>query len=148
MENAVQLTPNFSLAELTVTSSRYRNDPNPAEITNLRLLAEKILQPLRDSLDRPVLVNSAFRSDSVNRSVGGSSTSQHRLGQAADIRVEGMTSLQVAKAIKDLGLPFDQVIEEFGRWVHVSYGPRHRRQILSAVTRKGKTVYLPGLSTD
>lgn len=142
----MRLTTNFTLAELTVTSTGIANTPTPAEIVHLRNLAEKILQPLRDDLRRPVLVNSAFRSDRVNRAVGGTATSQHRYGQAADIRVEGMTSRALAQRVIDLGLPFDQLIEEFGRWVHVSYGPRHRRQVLTAVKRGGRTVYVAGLN--
>ncbi|MCD9096177.1 D-Ala-D-Ala carboxypeptidase family metallohydrolase [Luteimonas fraxinea] len=142
----MRLTSNFSLAELTVTTTGIANIPTPSEIVHLRNLAEKILQPLRDDLRRPVLVNSAFRSERVNRAVGGTATSQHRLGQAADIRVDGMTSRALAQRIVALDLPFDQVIEEFGRWVHVSYGPRHRRQELTAVKRGGRTVYEGGLS--
>ena len=141
----MQLTANFSLAELTVTDRNMPNVPNEAEVASLRSLAEMILQPLRDALGKPVRVNSAFRSEAVNRAVGGTATSQHRLGQAADIHVPGMTSVEVAKKIVALGLPFDQVIEEFGSWVHVSYGPRHRRQQLTAVKRSGKTVYVQGI---
>jgi len=141
----MQLTANFSLAELTVTDQNIPNVPNETEVASLRSLAEMILQPLRDALGKPVRVNSAFRSEAVNRAVGGTATSQHRLGQAADIHVPGMTSVEVAKKIVALGLPFDQVIEEFGSWVHVSYGPRRRRQQLTAVKRSGKTVYVQGI---
>lgn len=141
----MQLTANFSLAELTVTDRNMPNVPNEAEVASLRSLAEMILQPLRNALGKPVRVNSAFRSEAVNRAVGGTATSQHRLGQAADIHVPGMTSVDVAKKIVALGLPFDQVIEEFGSWVHVSYGPRRRRQQLTAVKRSGKTVYVQGI---
>ncbi|OWQ53997.1 peptidase M15 [Stenotrophomonas maltophilia] len=141
----MQLTANFSLAELTVTDRNMPNVPNEAEVASLRSLAEMILQPLRNALGKPVRVNSAFRSEAVNRAVGGTATSQHRLGQAADIHVPGMTSVEVAKKIVALGLPFDQVIEEFGSWVHVSYGPRRRRQQLTAVKRSGKTVYVQGI---
>lgn len=137
----MQLTANFTLAELTATSTGLPNVPTPAEEASLRALAEHVLQPLRDALGRPVLVNSGFRSERVNRAVGGTATSQHRLGQAADIRVAGMGSVDLAREIVRLGLPFDQLIEEFGRWVHVSYGPRHRRQVLRATTENGRTVY-------
>lgn len=143
----MQLTANFSLAELTVTGRNMPNVPNEAEVASLRTLAEMILQPLRDTLGKPVRVNSAFRSEAVNRAVGGRATSQHRLGQAADIDVPGMTSVELATKIVALGLPFDQVIEEFGSWVHVSYGPRHRRQQLTAVKRSGKTVYVLGIQS-
>jgi len=137
----MQLTANFTLAELTATSTGLPNVPTPTEEANLRALAEKVLQPLRVALGRPVLVNSGFRSAAVNQAVGGTASSQHRLGQAADIHVAGMTSAEVAREIVRLGLPFDQLIEEFGRWVHVSYGPRHRRQVLRATTESGRPVY-------
>src|SRR5690606_13785286 len=126
----MQLTKNFSLAELATTTTGLRNVPTTSELAHLQMLTRNILQPLRDALGTPVLVNSGFRSAAVNKAVGGAATSQHRLGQAADIRVNGMTSAQLARRIAEMGLPFDQLIEEFGRWVHVSYGPRHRRQIL------------------
>jgi zinc D-Ala-D-Ala carboxypeptidase len=141
----MQLTANFSLAELAATGRNLPNVPTEGEIANLRMLTERVLQPLRDALGKPVRVNSAFRSEAVNRAVGGTATSQHRLGQAADIHVPGMSSVELAKKIVELGLPFDQVIEEFGSWVHVSYGPRHRRQQLTATTEKGKTVYRAGI---
>lgn len=141
----LRLTKNFTLDELTVTSKPIRNDPNDSEIKQLKALAEKVLQPLRDAIGKPILINSAFRCEAVNRLVGGTSTSQHRLGQAADIRVDGMTSRQLAKKIIELKLPYDQVIEEFGRWVHVSYGPRNRRQQLTAVSENGRTVYKQGI---
>lgn len=141
----MKLTANFSLAELTRTSQNRPNVPDDSEVQSLLALASHILQPLRDALGRPVHINSAFRSEAVNRAVGGAATSQHRLGQAADIHVEGMSSKELAKKIVQLNLPFDQVIEEFGRWVHVSYGPRNRRQQLTAVKQGGKTVYHQGL---
>lgn len=141
----MKLSPNFTLEELTVTNQRVRNEANEEEIKHLKALAVNILQPLRDAIGKPVHINSAFRSESVNRLVGGSPTSQHRLGQAADIRVDGMTSKQVAKKIIELKLPYDQLIEEFGRWVHVSYSYRNRRQQLTAVSDNGRTVYKQGI---
>ncbi|WFG37905.1 hypothetical protein 20Sep420_00020 [Pseudomonas phage 20Sep420] len=140
-----QITANFSVKELTVTNRNEPNVPNATELANLRQLAIHILQPLRDSIGLPIIINSAFRSEKVNEAVGGSKTSQHRLGQAADIRVKGMTSQEVCEAIIRLGLPFDQLIEEFGSWTHVSFGPRNRRQVLHARKIGGKTKYLPGL---
>lgn len=141
----MKLSPNFTLEELTVTNQRVRNEANEEEIKHLKALAVNILQPLRDAIGKPIHINSAFRSESVNRLVGGSPTSQHRLGQAADIRVDGMTSKQIAKKIIELKLPYDQVIEEFGRWVHVSYSYRNRRQQLTAVSDNGRTAYKQGI---
>lgn len=142
----IAFTPNFSLSELTVTSTGQSNIPAEQETECLRALAVKILQPLRDAIGRPVRVTSAFRNEVVNRRVGGAATSQHRLGQAADIKVPGLSSKELAQKIIALNLPFDQLIEEFGSWVHVSYSPRHRRQVLTAITERGKTVYKPGLT--
>ena len=67
--------------------------------------------------------------------------SQHRLGQAADIVVPGLSTIQVVQTIVKLGLPFDQLIEEFGRWVHVSHCGIRRGETLRALRLNGKTVY-------
>lgn len=141
----MRLSPNFTLAELTATNTGLENKPTAAEVANLRALAVNVLQPLRDAIQVPLIVSSGFRSDRVNRAVGGSATSQHRLGQAADISTRAMGAEDLARRIVELRLPFDQLIQEFGTWVHVSYGPRNRRQVLTAVRRNGRTVYLSGL---
>ena len=140
----MKLTANFSLAELTRTSQNRPNAPADAEVQNLIALAANVLQPLRDALGKPVRITSGYRSEAVNRAVGGSATSQHRLGQAADIQVDGMAPAALAKAIVALALPYDQLIQE-PTWVHVSYGPRNRREKLTAKRAGGKMVYTPGL---
>ena len=115
------MTPNFTLAELTVTDHReFKNEPNPSEIANLQRLAELLEQVKVAIGGKPVMVNSAFRSKQVNDAVGSKDTSQHRLGCAADIRVPGMTPDQVVKAVISAKLPFDQLIREFDRWTHIS----------------------------
>lgn len=136
----MQLSRNFTLAELTATGTGLPNVPSADEQACLRALAQHILQPLRDALGRPVLVNSGFRSAKVNAAVGGAASSQHRLGQAADIVVAGMTPEALARQIFRMGLPFDQLIWE-PTWVHVSYGPRHRRETLKATRAAGGMVY-------
>ncbi len=115
------MTPNFTLAELTVTDHReFKNEPNPNEIANLQRLA-KLLEQVKSVLGGvPIMVNSAFRSKQVNDAVGSKDTSQHRLGCAADIRVPAMTPDQVVKAVIAAKLPFDQLIREFDRWTHIS----------------------------
>ena len=115
------MTPHFTLAELTATSHRqFDNTPNAAETANLTRLAQ-FLELVKTKLDnKPIMVNSAFRSKQVNDSVGSRDTSQHRLGCAADIRVPGMTPDAVVKAIMAAGLPYDQLIREFDRWTHAS----------------------------
>ena len=115
------MTPNFTLAELTVTDHRkFKNEPNPSEIANLQRLAGLLEQVKVAIGGKPVMVNSAFRSKQVNDAVGSKDTSQHRVGCAADIRVPGMTPDQVVKAIIAAKLPFDQLIREFDRWTHIS----------------------------
>ena len=117
----MNLTPHFSLEELTHTDHRtLDNTPNEAELANLQRLAEFLEKVKHELYDRPIIVNSAFRSKAVNDAVGSRDTSQHRTGCAADIRVPGMTPDEVVKAIIAANLGHDQVIREFDRWTHVS----------------------------
>lgn len=117
----MNLTPHFSLEELTHTDHRtLDNTPNEAELANLKRLAEFLERVKHELYDRPIIVNSAFRSKAVNDAVGSKDTSQHRTGCAADIRVPGMTPDEVVKAIIAANLGHDQVIREFDRWTHVS----------------------------
>ena len=115
------LSPHFTLEELTFTDHReFDNTPNDVELANLVRLAD-FLEQVKTLLDgKPIMINSAFRSEEVNRAVGSKDTSQHRRGCAADFRVPDMTPDEVVTAIKTSGLPFDQVIREFDRWTHVS----------------------------
>jgi zinc D-Ala-D-Ala carboxypeptidase len=149
-----QLSPNFTLAELirsnTATARGISNVPTAVHQENLRRLVVNVLQPLRDIVGRPVSINSGYRSPALNRAVGGSTTSQHSHGEAADIRVSGMTMMAVAELIRDR-LPFDQLILEgivpgnpnVG-WVHVSYREgRLRRSVLTKI--RGQSGYRQGL---
>jgi len=117
----MNLSPHFTLAELTVTDHRsLDNTPNAAEIANLTRLA-LFLELVKAKLGgKPIMVNSAYRSKQVNDAVGSKDTSQHRLGCAADIRVPGMTPDQVVRAVLSYGLYYDQVIREFDAWTHLS----------------------------
>lgn len=117
----MNLTPNFTLEELTHTDHReFDNEPNEAELANLYRLADFLEQVKVVIGGKPIIINSAFRSAEVNRAVGSTDKSQHRRGCAADIRVPGMTPDEVVSAIIKSGLPYDQVIREFDRWTHVS----------------------------
>ena len=117
----MNLTPHFTLEELTVTNHRqFDNTPNAAETANLTRLAQ-FLELVKDKLDgKPIMVNSAFRSKQVNDSVGSKDTSQHRLGCAADLRVPGMTPRKVVETCIEAQVPFDQIILEFDAWTHIS----------------------------
>jgi uncharacterized protein YcbK (DUF882 family) len=117
----MNLTPNFTLEELTHTDHReFDNTPNDAELANLVRLADFLEQVKAVLGGKPIMVNSAFRCKQVNDAVGSKDTSQHRIGCAADIRVPGMTPDQVVKAIIAAGIGYDQVIREFDRWTHIS----------------------------
>jgi putative chitinase len=117
----MNLSEHFTLDELTHTDHReFDNIPNEAETENLKRLAA-FLEEVKTVLGgKPIMVNSAFRSEAVNNAVGSRNTSQHRIGCAADIRVPGMTPNEVVKAVIASGIGYDQVIREFDRWTHIS----------------------------
>jgi hypothetical protein len=152
----MKLSPNFSLNELTQSETALRkglnNEPTQEIISALQLLVVNVLQPIRDHYAKGVKVNSGYRSPEVNASVGGSKTSDHCKGQAADIEIPGVANAELAEYIKER-LQFTQLILEFytpgvpdSGWVHVSYDPTNlKKQVMTAVKRDGKTVYLPGL---
>lgn len=153
----MNLTTNFSLAEMVKSETALRHDmdntPGEAEIENLKRLAEKVLQPVRDHYGKGVKVNSGYRHPEVNAKVGGSKTSDHCKGQAADIEIPGVPNADLAKWISE-NLEYTQLILEFytpgipdSGWVHVSYNPADlKKQNLTATKKDGKTVYLPGLT--
>ena len=152
----MQLTNNFSLAEMVKSDTALRHDmdntPGEVEIANLKTLCKKVLQPIRDHFQTGVKVNSGFRHPEVNAKVGGSKTSDHCKGQAADIEIPGIANADLAVWIME-NLTYTQLILEFytpgvpdSGWVHVSYDPANlKKQNLTATKRDGKTVYLPGL---
>ena len=117
----MQLSEHFSFEELTVTNHRsLDNTPDPAAVVNLKRLAE-FLELVKSRLgNRPIMVNSAYRSKAVNDACGSRDTSQHRLGCAADIRVPRMTPDAVVMAVMASGLAYDQIIREFNAWTHIS----------------------------
>jgi len=119
----MKLTDNFSLYEFLRSQTAARHgitmDPPIEVIDNLRRLCVDILQPLRNAMGLSITISSGYRPPELNRLIGGSTTSAHPYGRAADIVVNGLTPLEVSELIRELGLPYDQVIHEFGQWVHV-----------------------------
>jgi hypothetical protein len=152
----MNLSKNFTLAEMTKSETALRHDmdntPGEKEIGNLKLLCERVLQPIRDHYGKGVKVNSGFRHPDVNQKVGGSRNSDHCLGQACDIEIPGVANAELAEWIRD-NLEFRQLILEFytpgvpdSGWVHVSYVLEdNKKQVMTATKKDGKTVYLPGL---
>ena len=129
----MNITKNFTLAELTRTSTGITNTPNRQERNALITLCGKVLQPARDLYGAAIYVNSGYRSYAVNRAVGGARNSQHMRGEAADITVHSKERNKVLFELIRDNFSFDQLINERDfSWVHVSYKSEeeNRKQIL------------------
>lgn len=126
----------FTIQELcksTVAEERLiDNTPSDVITDQLTALVDNILDPLRDAYGSPIFVSSGYRSVQLNRVVGGVNSSQHRLGQAADLdQGSKKENKKLFNLVLKLELPFDQLILEYGgEWIHISYSPRNRRQVL------------------
>ena len=148
----MKLTKNFSLLELTKSQTAERkgidNTPSPDHQENLRLLCERVLQPIRDHFNRVVTISSGYRSPALCEAIGSKPTSQHAKGQAADFEIYGLSNQELANYIKDK-LDYDQLILEFwtpespnNGWIHCSYNEGdNRREYLRAYKNDGKTKY-------
>jgi len=152
----MRLSQNFWLNELTKSSTADRmgiaNDPGLEEIVNLTVLTHHVLQPVREHFG-VISVNSGYRSTELNSKIGGSKTSQHCFGEAADFEQMGTPNAEVATWISN-ELDFDQLILEFytkgksnSGWVHCSFKKdgSNRQKIMTALRVKGKTLYKEGL---
>lgn len=147
----MKLSEHFSLSEFTRSEKAkalgVRNEPSILQIHHLSLLCTKVLEPLRVHFDKPVIITSGFRSAALNEAVGGSKTSQHLKGEAADINIKGIAMADIWQYIKD-NLEFDQVIaEKISRknpqagWIHVSYRAGHNRKEAKSYIGNGKYPY-------
>ena len=125
------------------------NIPDDEQLTNMKLLSEKVFEPLRSYVNGPIKINSFFRSVDLNKAIGGSSKSQHCKGQAIDLddTFKRSTNAEMYEFIKE-HLDFDQLIWEFGddnnpNWVHVSYvsAKENRNRCLKAYKENKKTKY-------
>lgn len=158
----IQLSENFFLDEFerSQTAARFGIDNsvklNSVVFSNLKRLSRDILQPLRDHIGKPITISSGYRSKKLNKKIGGAKKSQHLHGLAADIHVAGMSDLELANTISALfAYPhdFDQLILEFGQWVHISAPAKWneaRGETYTAVKvprslRRSATVYVPGI---
>ena len=150
MEN---ISKNITYAEAihssTAKRERIDNTPSPSQIESMKLLSEKIFQPLRDWVGGPIKINSFFRSAALNDKIGGASSSQHCKGQAMDIDdVYGCKSnAEMYHWVKE-NLNFDQMIWEFGtdtqpNWIHISYvsDEDNRNKCLKAYKEHNTTKY-------
>ncbi len=146
----MNLSPHFTLQEMTVTGRTAVNDPNAAQIVALKALCENVLEPVRAHFNLPITILSGFRSPEVNKLVGGAPTSQHLKGEAADITIKGVANADVWQFIRD-NLVHDQVIAEklckengARGWIHVSYSKKHNRE--EGLSFLGAGRYVKGFS--
>ena len=147
----MKLSANFSLDEFLIsqTAARHGIDltPPPHVIENLKRLCEGCLQPLRAATKRPIFITSGYRSPELNALIGGSKTSAHMEGNAADFRVSGITPHDTCTLIVEMGLPYDQVIHEFGQWTHLGVADILRGEELTAYRKDGQVYYTHGIKT-
>lgn len=154
----MRLSNNLELSEVIRSESAKRNGisnmPTAEHIENLKELAEKVFQPIRDHFKVPIRVSSGYRSKELNAKIpNASKTSDHSFGRAIDIDMDGtsITNNQVFHFIKD-NLRFKQLIYEFpvngqASWIHVSYDKNNlKNEILVAKKLYGKTVYVKYLN--
>ena len=154
MPETIRVSKNFALSEMVKSATAERlgvdNSPSDIHLVNLTHLAIHILQPVRDQFG-VITINSGYRSPALNAKVGGSKTSQHCNGQAADFESFSTPNPDLAKWIAN-NLEFDQLILEFydgvnpnSGWVHCSYNLMgNRKKILTALKTGGKVVYKNG----
>lgn len=132
----MQLSKHFALAEFTVSQTAVRlgidNTPPDDVLARLMIVARK-MEEVRSALEsRVITISSGYRSPALNKRVGGAKNSAHVEGWAVDFNCHGFGSpLAVARQIAKSGIEFDQLIHEFGSWVHISFDPRNRRQLLT-----------------
>lgn len=134
----------FTIEELcksaTATRLGIKNTPTQAIVMNLKFLVAMLLDPLREAYGKPIYVNCGYRCPKLNKAVGGSRTSQHLTGMAADIHVKGESNAVLYEVVKKYRLPFDQLILEKGtirnpQWVHLS---------VSRTKNRGEVLYFDG----
>ena len=126
---------NFKMSELihsdTAVQHNINNMPDINSMDNMLNLIVYCLQPIRDKLKKAMVITSGYRNAQVNKLVGGVSNSGHQYGQAVDFTVSGMTPAQVVDFIKKTGIEFDQLINEYDKWTHISFNKgKNRKQVL------------------
>jgi hypothetical protein len=141
----MQLSEHFTLEEATYSETAVRmginNQPSTVQLENMKHAAA-CLEPLR-AVTGPLRINSWLRLPDVNVAVGGSKVSSHMDGFAIDVSSSTLTPIQLCHKVEELGIKFDQMIHEYGRWMHLSIAPEMRQQKLTIVRPENK--YKPGI---
>lgn len=139
LQMSKKLSENFSLGEFTKGG---QFNPTKDIFDNIKALTVNVLQPLRNHFGKPIIITSGYRPEWYNKSIGGSQTSEHITGSAADIKIDGVSNSEIINAVKLLKLPVNQLIDEtketekdrFSKWVHISHqrGAKNKGVILLA----------------
>lgn len=144
----MNLSEHFTLEEATYSETAVRmdipNQPSEQQLENMKKAAAA-LEPLR-AVTGPLRINSWLRLPAVNVAVGGSKVSSHMDGWAIDISSSKLTPIELCRKVEELDIKFDQMIHEFGRWMHISFAPEMRGQKLTIFKPEGK--YKPGILTE
>jgi zinc D-Ala-D-Ala carboxypeptidase len=144
----MQLSEHFTLDEATHSDTAIRqgidNQPSTVQLENMKVAAAN-LEKVR-AITGALNINSWLRLPAVNVAVGGSKISSHMDGWAIDVSSSKLTPYQLCQEVKKAGIKFDQMIHEFGRWMHISFAPEMRQQELTIFKPEGK--YKPGILTE
>lgn len=144
----MNLSEHFTLEEGTYSETAVRmhidNQPSALQLQNMKVAAEH-LELVRE-VTGPMRVNSWLRLPAVNEAVGGSKISSHMDGWAIDCSSSAHTPYELCQLVKKAGIKFDQIIHEYGRWMHISFAPEMRQQELTIFKPEGK--YKPGILTE
>ena len=143
-----KLSPHFTYGEFIASQTASRlgidNTPNEYQTQNMIALANNVLEPIRAFFGKSVFVSSGYRCPKLNTAIGGSRTSQHMQGEAADIVISGVDITYLYRwIILRSGITYDQIIWEFDSWVHISFKRDGRNRMLNTVATKvnGATHY-------
>lgn len=148
----MKISANFALEEFLVSRTAKINDinmtPPKLVVANLHRLVLTCLQPIREALAAPVVITSGYRPTELNELIGGSPTSAHQYGRAADFYVVGYSPYEACEIIREMPLEYDQLINEFQEWIHLGIAPitsEPRVEDLTAKRKHGRTVYEGGI---
>ena len=123
---------NFKMSELIhsdiAIQNNFNNMPDINSLDNMLELVFYCLQPIRDLIKKPMIITSGYRSQQVNFLAGGAFNSQHKEGKAADFKIKGMTPKEIIEIIENSDIEYDQLINEYDKWVHVSIDNKHNRK--------------------
>lgn len=143
----MKLSLNFNLEEFTTSETAIRkgidNIPSDEIIANIIFLCSNVLEPLEELINKQIIISSGYRSEELNSEIGGAKNSQHVEGKAADIKVKDISTEDLFQIIIKSEIEYDQIIQEFDRWIHISYnkGKNRKQKLRATKDQNNKTIY-------